>query len=316
MQSGQIETVFNWKSLSTQLIGSVQIENLPAAVELPALPHAVGEFVQKASDPNYGARELANIVETDSALTVELLRYVNSSLYTTGRPIRSVCDAIVRIGVNATRTHMLAAGVKAATRALKTRLINQRNFWNESLQKGLFARETARRLTLDTSLAFLGGLLQDFLLPVLTNCYDSQYLRYLESDRSDGSSIVRWERSVFGWDHASAGAFFASKWRFPDDLQCAIFLHHSPERILEESGAEFFQLFPVALASLLPDQLCQSPKGFQKLIRVASRCELIDLAEICRTVDEEQMKMAEGYEIPNHLSDLLIQAERIMHQEG
>jgi hypothetical protein len=71
-------------------------------------------------------------------------------------------------------------------------------------------------------------------------------------------------------------------------------------------------LFPVALASLLPDQLHQSPAGFQTLIKVAKHCSAFNLKEVCQHVDAEQMKLAEGYEIPNHLSHLLEKTERAM----
>jgi hypothetical protein len=70
------------------------------------------------------------------------------------------------------------------------------------------------------------------------------------------------------------------------------------------------------LASLLPDQLHQSPKGFQTLIKVARQCRAIELESVCRAVDEEQMKLAEGYEIPNHLTQLLQQAQRTMDQSN
>jgi serine/threonine-protein kinase len=206
--------------------------------------------------------------------------------------------------------------MKAATRALKTRLINQRNFWNESLQKALFAREIARRMNLDPAIAFLGGLLQDFILPVLTNTYDKQYLQFLDVPPGQGRDLADWERDTFGWDHASAGAYFAAQWHFPDDLLCAIFFHHSLQSTLQEPNAEFFKLFPVTLASLLPDQLRQSPQGFQTLIKVARQCRAIELQSVCEAVDAEQMQIAEGYEIPNHLTQLLLQTERTMEQTG
>lgn len=301
---------FDWKTLSANSVASVKAELLPTSIELPALPHAVTEFVQKAADPNFNINELSAIVERDSSLTVELLKHVNSAIYEIRNPIRSVRDAIVHIGINPARMHLLAVGMKAATRSLKTRLINQRNFWNESLQRALFAREIAKRIKLDPGLAFLGGLLQDYLLPVLTNTYDKQYMQFLEVPLGQGKDLAVWERQTFGFDHASAGARFANDWRFPPDLLCAIFFHHSLESTLQGTHAEFFKLFPVALAALLPDQLHQSPTGFQTLIKVAKHCPAIDLTDVCRTVDAEQMKFAEGYEIPNHLSELLAQTKR------
>ncbi|MBL8812039.1 MAG: HDOD domain-containing protein [Planctomycetaceae bacterium] len=303
---------FDWKTLSASSVATVTADRLPTSIELPALPHAVTEFVQKSSNPNFDAADLARTVEKDSALTIELLKFVNSAAFSVKNQIRSVKDAIVHIGVNSARTHLLAVGMKAATRALRTKLLNQRNFWNESLQKALFAREVAKRMELDTGLAFLGGLLQDFLLPVLTNTFDRQYMAFLERSSTEGRDLVEMEHECFGWDHASAGAYFAAQWHFPDDLRCAIFYHHSLPMTLADPNGELFQLFPVALASLLPDQLHQSPEGFRTLIRVARQSRSLDLEAICRTVDADQMKLAEGYEIPNHLTELLIHTERSM----
>jgi HD-like signal output (HDOD) protein len=308
--------LFDWKKLSDSSVASVKAELLPTNLELPALPHAVTEFVQKAANPDFNASEISAVVEKDASLTVELLKHVNSATYAMRNPIRSVRDAIVHIGISSVRLHLLAVGMRAATRALSTRLINQRNFWNESLQRALFAREIAKRLKLDPGLAFLGGLLQDYLLPVLTNTYDKQYLQFLEVPIGKRKDLVAWERETFGFDHATAGAYFAAEWHFPPDLLCAMSFHHSVESILQGTHAEFFKLFPVALAALLPDQLSQCPTGFQTLIRVAKHCRAIDLTDVCSTVDAEQMKLAEGYEIPNHLSQLLTQTQRTMELSG
>ncbi len=308
--------LFDWKTLSDTSVASVKAELLPTSLDLPSLPHAVTEFVQKAAHPDVNVTEISAVVEKDASLTVELLKHVNSAIYAMQNPIRSVRDAIVHIGINPTRLHLLAVGMKAATRALKTKLINQRNFWNESLQRALFAREIARRMKLDPGLAFLGGLLQDYLLPVLTNTYDKQYLQFLEVPPEQRKDLAVWERETFGFDHASAGAHFAAQWHFPPDLLCAMFFHHSVESTLQGTHAEFFKLFPVALSALLPDQLHQSATGFQTLIKVSQHCRAIDLADVCRTVDVEQMKLAEGYEIPNHLSQLLAQTQRTMELSG
>ncbi|MDA1230651.1 MAG: hypothetical protein O2856_07750, partial [Planctomycetota bacterium] len=53
---------FDWKTLSDRSIASVKPDLLPTTVELPALPHAVAEFIQKAADPDFNVKELAAIV--------------------------------------------------------------------------------------------------------------------------------------------------------------------------------------------------------------------------------------------------------------
>jgi HD-like signal output (HDOD) protein len=303
-------TTFDWNSIITNSLATVRSDLLPTGLELPALPQAVTEFIQKAANPDFDVAQLAAIVERDAALTFELLKHVNSAFYALRQPLRSVHNAIVHVGINCARMHLLAVGLKAATHAKKTRLINHRIFWNESLQKALFAREIAKCMRLDSGLAFLSGLLQDYLLPALTNTFDQEYLQFLSAHAGQGKDLSTWERETFGFDHAAAGAVFASQWHFPEDLLCGIFFHHSPETILQASNPEFLKLFPCALAALLPDQLRQTPNGFQSLISVARQCKTIDLTEVCRVVDVDQMKMADGYENPHHLSELLVAAQR------
>ncbi|MEZ6042180.1 MAG: HDOD domain-containing protein [Planctomycetaceae bacterium] len=303
---------FSWKALRAETIDAFDPDHLPKSIELPALPHAVSEFVEKAANPDFDIKVLSAIVERDSGLTVELLKHVNSASYALRAPVRSVKDAVMHIGINAAKMYLLAAGMRAASRAIKSKLINQRNFWNESLQRALFARELARKLKLDSGLAFLGGLLQDFLLPVLTNHFDGDYISYMSTDFMDGRDLCDWEQERFGWNHASAGAYCAARWHFPDDLLCAIHFHHSLNTTLEPRGPEFFKLFPVAMSGLLPDQLRQTQYGFRELIQVDKRSASIGLEEICRVVDEEQMRLAEGYEIPNHLSNVLADTRRKM----
>jgi HD-like signal output (HDOD) protein len=303
-----------WQTLREKTLGSLSINDLPKSIELPALPHAVMEFVEKSADPNFDVAVLAAVVEKDSALTVELLKYVNSASFSSRGKTSNVKDAIMQIGVTNAKNHLIAAGMKAASRAVHSRLINQRNFWNESLQKALFAREVARRMKLNQGLAFLGGLLQDYLLPVLTNHYDSDYVQYLSTDARDGRSLADWEQERFGWNHASAGAYLAAQWSFPDDILCAVWHHHSLQDILLGAGDATFQLFPIALAAMLPDQLRQLPDGLAEVIRVDDQCKALQVEEVCDVVDAQQMELADGYDIPHHLSNLLQATRNITGQ--
>ena len=107
---------FDWKALSARSVASVKAELLPQAVDLPALPHAVTEFVQRSANPNFNVAELAAIVEKDSTLTVELLKHVNCAIYSMKQPVRSVKDAIVHIGINPARLHLLAVGMMPVRR--------------------------------------------------------------------------------------------------------------------------------------------------------------------------------------------------------
>ncbi|HIE98171.1 MAG TPA: HDOD domain-containing protein [Planctomycetes bacterium] len=284
---------------------SIQSVSIPSDIKIPTLPQSVAEFSQRAADPDVELRDLAAIIETSTGLTVELLRYVNSARLRTAKPIGDVATAIARVGIRNTATYLIAAGIKSANHALGSKLIHHGRAWSESLQKALFAQAAARTLHLDTGLAFLGGLLQDFMLPALTNRFDNEYVWFLENDAKDGRVMSEWEQATFGWNHASTGAFIASQWGLPDDMLCAIYYHHSLHESLSRPEIEMFKLFPVTLSGLLPAQLRQCGRGVSELIKVDGRCAAIDLDELCRIVDDEQLSLAGGFDIPDQLSSIV-----------
>lgn len=306
----------NWSDLRSTALETIRTQELPDDIELPALPQAVTEFVEESSNPEFEYPKLAEIIEKDAGLTCELLRYVNSAANGRSTAIRCVTQSLTHLGVKTARTYLMAAGVKAATRAQQSRLLNPRHFWNNSLQRGLFSRSIANALNLDSGLCFMGGLLQDFLLPVLTNQFDSEYIQWMESDGRDGRSLCEWEQDTFGWNHAQAGACVAHQWNFPDDLLCALFYHHELQETLQRPEMEFFNLFPVTCAALLPDQLTQSTSGIRELIRVDERCKAFCLDTLCCQVDAEQMQQAQGYEIPHHLQHLVEEERRRLENEA
>ncbi len=295
----------NWASLRAAALKSIQSVSIPSDIEVPALPEAVTEFSQRAADPDVRIRDLATIVEKNAGLTVELLKFVNSARLRTDMPIGDVASAIARVGIRGSSTYLVAMGIKAANSARASKLIHHGRAWSESLQKALFAQAAARTLHLDTGLAFMGGLLQDFMLPALTNRFDNEYVSFLENDAKDGRDMAESEQETFGWNHASTGAFVASQWGLPDDLLCAIYYHHSLHESLSRPEIEMFRLFPVTLSGLLPDQLRQCGRGIYKLIAVDGNCADIDLDELCRIVDEEQMSLADGFNIPDQLSTIV-----------
>jgi HD-like signal output (HDOD) protein len=43
---------------------------------------------------------------------------------------------------------------------------------------------------------------------------------------------LRWERGVFGADHASVGMWLAERWKFSNELVEVIAYHHRPDRAL------------------------------------------------------------------------------------
>ena len=68
----------DWPTISESAFEGLPPLKLPTDFRLPALPQSVMAFTALADDPNSTPRELAEPIQQDSALTIELLRQVNS----------------------------------------------------------------------------------------------------------------------------------------------------------------------------------------------------------------------------------------------
>lgn len=275
-----------WKQIIEKRLAGLTLSTLPPTLKLPALPLAVTQFLEKSRKPETSLKDLAKIIETDSGLTLELLRYVNSAFIGLRYKANSVIQSLSLLGQRQSTAFLVTAGMEAAVRARKSKLINQSCFWNACMQKALFAREVAKLLQADEDMAFAGAMLQDFLLPVLTNDLFEQYLGFVEHRNCQRQVITEFEQASFGWDHALAGACLAHRWYLPDEIVCCILLHHQGLTLLADPELRRTSVTAVAISALLPCQLRQNFTGLEQLLLLEQKWPAFNLDEIVNRVDE------------------------------
>jgi len=256
----------DWSALRSRLLPQSQNSVLPPKVKLPALPTVVLEFSKMADDPDATTQRLGQLIETDSTLTCELLKYTNSTAFAGRQKIAVAKNAISRIGIRNARNFLLSTAVQQTMKASKSKLINIQNLWLTNLERALFARELAQKLGCDRDLAYSGSLLQDFLLPVLSNELFEIYFEFLQQPEGCQSNLVDYERKKLGWDHSIATAQMLHAWGFPDDLVCCVLLHHQGLAALQNPEYGASPIAAVAVAALMTDPLRQTPDGLKQLI--------------------------------------------------
>lgn len=284
----------DWAGIREEALGDFTIAALPPTMSLPALPLAVTQFVQKAADANAALADLAKIIETDTGLTLELLKHVNSAFVGLRTKAASVMQALSILGLRPSKNLVITVGTKAAVQSRQSKLINQNSFWNAALQKALFAREVASLLKTDGEIAFSGALLQDFLLPVLTNELYEPYLEFVKTRDDRAVNLCEFEQESFSWDHAIAGACLAHRWKLPDELICCILFHHQGLEILAHPQLGRSPAAAVALAALLPDQLRQCYQGLEQLVALEQKWPAFNLQRLAETVDTRQSEAGLG----------------------
>ncbi|MEX1097513.1 MAG: HDOD domain-containing protein [Planctomycetales bacterium] len=284
----------NWSKMRSAALGDRPQSPIPPEVKLPVLPGALTEFIRKAEDPHVSPAALAAVIETDAGLTLDLLKHINSSACGVRQKVASVQQAMSLLGIPGTKLHLSTTAVRHALNARQSKLIHFRTFWGTNLERALFARHVAELLGADADLAFAGGMLQDFLLPVLTSEMLNFYVRFVDAQDRKPTDLHLFERKRLGWDHGQAAAHVMFAWGFPDDLICCVLHHHRGLEILEDPALAQTAAAATAIAGLMPDPFRQAPGGLEELMRLEAAWPAFDLPAIAREVQRQFQEMSPG----------------------
>lgn len=284
----------NWTELRETSLPKEQANVIPPNIKLPMLPTVVIEFSRQAEDPDVNSKKLASIVETDTGYTVELLRHVNSSVFGLRTKASTVQQAINLLGSRTVKYFLLTTGMKSALQARQSKLINLKNFWANNLERALFAREVARMLRADMDLAFAAAMLQDSLLPILSNELYDIYVKYCEIPEESPINITAFEEKAFRWNHSMATASVMHNWGFPDDLVCCILYHHQGLKVLADKTYAPTALAAVAVATLLPDPILQEHQGLLRLHKLQGLWPNFNLKQLIERVDAQYQELSPG----------------------
>lgn len=282
----------DWSKLRESILSEQSDSVLPPTIELPTLPQALTKFQERAKDPNAEAEELSQIIATDAGMSTELLRIVNGSTNGLQEKVTSVKQALLAIGIRRTLLHLTTSGMREMMKSSSSKLINFKVFWATNLERSLFAREIASHLDTDADLAFTAGMLQDFLLPLITNQLLDEYLEFLEN-RGEYQNLPKFEYERLGFDHAEAAAHVMYNWNFPDELICCVHMHHRGLDILDDAELRNSPAAAVAIASLLPDALRQETMGMERLTKLEEEWRGFHLRSIAEKVDEALQEMTD-----------------------
>lgn len=168
-------------------------------------------------------RELAGIIECDPAVSLQLLRVANSSLYGFAGQIRSLSHAIVILGYREARNLALslASGQLFGQGGRESGMC----LWHHSLGCAVVARSLCEFVpAASPDEAFLGGILHDVGKLVFLDVIPDEYTRATRN--LDPFVIEEVESSQFGITHQQVGEQCAEEWGLPRDLRDVIATHH------------------------------------------------------------------------------------------
>lgn len=199
-------------------------------IGLPTLPTIVTQLIALVGNPKSSARDVAQLISTDQALTAKILKVANSAFYGFARKIATVQLAIVVLGFEAVKNLSLSVAVlKRFSAGQDHTLFDRQRFWEHTIGCAVAGRMLARRLRPRMEgEAFVGGILHDIGKLILIEYFPNEFTEALELAHAEGLHIVEAEEKVLGVTHADVGGWLAEKWNLPEPLVETITCHHRP----------------------------------------------------------------------------------------
>jgi len=232
---------------------------------LYSLPTVAGEVLQLTSNPRVDVRALKECIEHDPALTVKILRVVNSSLFGLSREVGDLNQAIALLGIKPLK--LLVLGFSLPDNLFREVARESLDwYWRTTLTRALAARELSEQLwELPGDEGLLAGLLQDIGVLVLLGELREPYARFLGGVIQRRADVHRLQVASLGFDHTQLSAALLDQWMMPPWLVQAIGARRNYRWLRRKKSAHAHLAQVLHLAELLAqlvgqNRLCVLPE--------------------------------------------------------
>lgn len=193
-------------------------------IVIPPCPEHLARLRQAISAPEPDLAEVSRIAASDVAMAAALIRNANGALHAVGPPVRTVGQAMDRLGLNQTAALMTGFLARHAIPVNHPRLAR---FWERATLRAAALAFIAGRLPgLSPDLAYTCGLFCHVGIPVLLQSLRGYGGTLVEAEARIDRPFVATENANHRTDHAVVGALVARAWQLAPAVVVAIRLHH------------------------------------------------------------------------------------------
>jgi diguanylate cyclase (GGDEF)-like protein len=200
--------------------------NVKKEIKLPSPPAIAIRILEAVRDCRSTSCSLARIVSTDPALSAQVLKLANSSLYPSSATVDSVERAVTVLGVETLKNIALSFVIAKANSGDGRNGFDFNRFWKRSLTTAVGANFFADLLRVKKSNTFVTGLLMDIGMLFMYVSHPDTYMTVFTEKLAGNGSLVESERAIFGTDHQEIGARILEHWHLPNQIYEPIRYHH------------------------------------------------------------------------------------------
>jgi len=203
----------------------VETPELGPLAKLPPFSPVIIRVLQLFGNEEVDLADVSKLVETDPALTGEILGVVNSPLYPISRSVTSASHGVALLGADQIKELATTLALRSMMRGSpKSGLVGR--LWRHSVGSAVIARQLAPLFGVDKGLGYTAAIIHDLGRLGLLAAHGEAYARLTAAEHESAVAALAAERDLFGMDHCSAGLLLSRSWGLPVMFQDAIAHHH------------------------------------------------------------------------------------------
>lgn len=201
-----------------------------AVDDLPPMPTVIMKIQQLLSDPNSNTGQIAELIETDQAIAVKVLKLANSAFYGLSGKVTSIQHAAVILGYKTLGELITIAGFSGLMgKKLPGYGYNTDELWKHSLAVALGSKIIAEKIQPEATNEMLtAGLIHDIGKIILDPYVFEKRKDFETLLENENLTFLEAEKQILGFDHADIASEVCKNWKLPDLLTAAIKYHHYP----------------------------------------------------------------------------------------
>jgi len=207
---------------------------------LSTLPSVAAQFFSRLLQPQFSPSAIADIIESDPALTAKILSLIHQQGVSLLDEKFSLRRALDKLPAHLVRDAVLSVKVFQAFDHDNDRIPLRKDLIQHALAVACCSKDIAEIISpqMDSQLAFSAGLLHDIGKLALEEAMPKSLARIVEEAKSTKASACAIEQKHLGTDHTILGKRLSQKWHLPNQITLAIWLHHSETGTISQTTPE------------------------------------------------------------------------------
>lgn len=195
------------------------------ARDIFVLPDAVFQIKRLIDDHSADMQDIANVINFDPALTMQILKIANSALYKFPNKIDSITKAMQVIGTNSVYDLVVAFSICRTFSTINSDVINLETFWENSVYCALLSKYLADKLAVrEPERLFVAGLLHNIGELIMVQFNPNVARKCAQFNETD--LPVSLQRKYLGSSYADIGATLIRMWGIPESIAAPIRNQH------------------------------------------------------------------------------------------